>query len=517
MQKLKESFSKYISKTLWGAHFYVFAIILHLLISLPLACILNIWMDEASTLYTTQNGFLNAFQNAIADEKQAPLYFELLNLWRDINHSVIFARMLSVIFSVIAIKIFFDLTRKFFGEKETKFITLFFALHPVLIWASLEIRVYSLVILLSILLLKFFSDGFIEESEEKGRQQKYRIFYILMAIAALYTNYYLGFILAGNFCALLALKRFRVATAYFWQMLIVGFCALPLLWIIKQQLAVNTEGFQAQLSLIEDLRILWGHALTFVLPVGISLELEPTIVSIIRVWIARIGILLLIFLLIKNRLRGINDTKIIFFGAVISTVCTFFLVAYFLVGSDYIQIRHAASLFVPFILLAATLFVRFVPRKMQFVFALISIFLFSYSLYHQYSPLAKRGDWIRVARFIEANERSNQPIIIFRNFDALSLPYHYHGVNKILPDKNFFVWNNEEDPKSENALKKQIDFIISQIPPEAAEIWLATEDICQAKETSASCQPLQSYIEANYNVLKTQDFYKERVFLLQKK
>jgi hypothetical protein len=61
-------------------------IIFHLLIALPLAYILNIWVDEASSLYTTENGLLQAFRNVFADEKQAPLYFLLLSLWREINH-----------------------------------------------------------------------------------------------------------------------------------------------------------------------------------------------------------------------------------------------------------------------------------------------------------------------------------------------------------------------------------------------------------------------------------------------
>ena len=516
MQDSKGSFPKYISETLSESHFFVLLAFSHLLIVLPLAHVLNIWMDEASTLYTTQHGFFYAFQNAAADEKQAPFYFWILSLWRDVNHSVFFARIFSIIFNLAAIKLFFDLARRFFNEREAKFITVFFALHPVLIWASLEVRVYSLVILLSILLLKFFSAGFIEDSSEnKAAHSRNRVIYILTAIVALYTNYYLGFILAGNFCALLILKRFQAAAAYFWQMLIAALCALPLLLIIKQQLAANTGGFHENPSLIEGIRLLWGHALTFVLPAGLSFNLEPTVVSIIRVWTARLAILLLFFLLVKNRRRAI-DAKIILFGTVTITVCLFFLAAYFLTGSEYIQIRHAAPLFVACILFAASLFFKFIPPKIQLIFVFVFAFLFSYSLYNQYSPLAKRGDWIRVANFIEANEKPNQPIVIFQNFDALSLPYYYHGANKILPDKNFFAWDAEDDLKSENALRKQTDFIISQIPIDAAEIWVATEEICQNKETLTACQPLENYLEMNYKVLKTQDFYKERVRLLQK-
>ena len=73
------------------------------------------------------------------------------------------------------------------------------------------------------------------------------------------------------------------------------------------------------------------------------------------------------------------------------------------------------------------------------------------------------------------------------------------------------------DWSSENALKEQTEFVISEIPRDAAEIWLATEDACQDEETKAACRTLENFVEANYTVEQTKDFYKERVRLLRKK
>ena len=77
-------------------------IVCHLLIALPLAWYLNIWSDEASSLYSTES-VAGAFQNAATIERQAPLYFWLLSLWRALNGSIFFARLLSIVFSVAAI------------------------------------------------------------------------------------------------------------------------------------------------------------------------------------------------------------------------------------------------------------------------------------------------------------------------------------------------------------------------------------------------------------------------------
>ncbi|HEX9959981.1 MAG TPA: hypothetical protein VGB00_03560, partial [Pyrinomonadaceae bacterium] len=101
-------------------------ILAHLAVTLPLAFFLNVWMDEASTLYTTQNGFFRTFQTVFADEKQAPLYFLLLSLWRSLDGSIFFARLLSIVFSSLAIKLFCDSARKLFDEKPARLISLLF-------------------------------------------------------------------------------------------------------------------------------------------------------------------------------------------------------------------------------------------------------------------------------------------------------------------------------------------------------------------------------------------------------
>lgn len=512
--------------------FPLFLILAHLAVALPLAYFLNIWMDEASTLYTTQNGFFQTFQNVFADEKQAPLYFLLLSLWRTASGSVFFARLLSIVFSSLAVKFFYDLARKLFDENAARFVSVLFALHPFLIWASLEIRGYSLVISLSVLLLKLFTEGFLNRRDDANAERERRnaelqihhssfivhrsILFVLTAIIALYTNYYLGFLLVGCFAALLVLRKFKEARDYFLQMLVVGLAILPLLWIIKQQFAVNASGFQSSKSFIEGVKLIWNHALNLTFPTELSPQSESSIVSVVRIWLARFGVFLAAFLLAKNSFRQVNK-NILTFGAISSVVIVFLLFAYFLLGETYVALRHAAVLFVPLFLFAALLLSAILPRRSWIFFAVVFAFLYPYSVYKSYPQMAKRGDWIRVARFIEASEAPNQPIIVFQNYDALSLPYHYKGVNRILPDEKFFAWSFEANPSSEKALEKQIAFVISEIPPDADEIWLATEEICQHEETRIACQPLENFVEANYTIEKQKDFYLERVRLLRKK
>lgn len=503
--------------------FLFILIFAHLAVALPLAFYLNIWVDEASTLYTTQNGFFRAFNNLFNDEKQAPLYFLLMSLWRKINDSVFFARLFSMIWSALAIKVFFDLAREIWQDKTAFFVTAFFALHPFLFWASLEIRLYSLIILISTLLLKFFYQGFLNRRDAET-QRKTQIFYVITSIAALYTNYYLGFLLVGCLVALIVLRRWKEAKSYFLQMLMVGLAILPLLWIIGQQFSVRSVHFQAERWLAEGLSVFWNHFLTFVLPTEIFPSEEVSVFSIVRIWIIRIAVLAILIITIKNKGKNL-DEKVFAFGAISAVIVAFLLFVYFQLGHGYVEIRHAAVFFVPFVLFVASIFAGILPqrrrdaeeKKINYLvvpfIGLCAIF-FSYSLFTLYPNLAKRGDWARVAAFIEQRETPHQPVILFQTYDAIALPYHYKGTNRILPDEKFFAFDLEDEPGSAGSFRSQIDFVISKIPREAQEIWLLTNEKCAAKE---ACQPLENFIGANYTIVEEKNFYKEKVRLLRRK
>lgn len=496
-------------------------IVLHLAIVLPLAYYLNIWADEASTLHTTQNGFLTAFQHAAADERQAPLYFWIMSLWRGISGSIFFARVFSIICSLAAIKLFADLARRLFEPRSALLATAFFAMHPYLIWASLEIRVYSLVILLSLLILKLFFAVFVGEPDEQAAVSKRdHVYFLLTAIVALYTNYYLGFLLAGCFGALLLTKRWAAARSYLLVMIGAGLAFVPMVFGLISQYAANTSGYREERSMLIGLRYLWHHSLTFMLPAEVFPDEDLSTADILRVWSAR-AILLVVGIVAVWKRHSIS-ARTILLGAITLTVAAGLFVAYMLIGPLYIEVRHASVLFVPLILFTASflsdvfgdLEARPLGKLITVAGGLIVLVSFSYALLTLYPNGAKRGDWARVAEYIQHNETPGQPIIVFHTFDAMALPYHYQGVNTILPDERFFDFEVEATFGSADSLRRQTDFTVSKIPPGAAEIWLVTNDKCRVTD---ACQPLENFVDANYTVSKEQEFYREKVRLLKRK
>ena len=492
-------------------------VVLHAFIALPLAFSLNVWVDEASTLYTTANGLIAAFGSLFTDEKQAPLYFLLLSLWRSIDHSIFFARLFSVACSLLAIIAFSRLAGRIWDRRSALTLTALFAFHPFLFWASLEIRLYSFVILLTCLLFNFFIDGFLNDAADTGESSKHRsrtqILFAVTASTALYTNYYLGFPIIGGFAALLITKKWKAAKTYVLLMAAVGVSILPLFYIVSLQFADRVASFQETKSVAEALRIIWNHFLTFALPTEIYAPEDQTTISLVRLWIVRISIVGALIFFIKSKFRGL-DKNIAAFTAISAVSALFLIFVYFQLGSAYVEIRHAAVYFVSIFVLVGAIAVTLIPDRLRFLVLLLVLSFYGYSLISLYPWNVKRGDWENVAAYISYNESYRQPIVIFPVYETVALPQYYKGVNKILPDERKFAFFAEDAAGSAGRYERQIQFLISEIPAEASEIWLLTGDACTIGE---ACAPLEKFVAANYTVVQEKELYREKVRLLRKK
>lgn len=491
-------------------------ILLHLVVAMPFAIYLNIWTDEASSLYATQQGLSVAFQTAVIEQKQAPLYFWVLSIWRQLSESIFFARCLSLVCSIASIWLFARLADRLLTQKAAFLATAFFALHPFLLWAGLEIRVYSLMILLSLGLIYTFLDGFWEDLDAK-------IFpiarFAIVATIALYTNYYLGFMLVGFLIPLVIFRRWNCALKYLGTMAIVGLAFLPMALFVQAEMHARSSVFIEERSVITGIKLLWNHALTYLLPTEIFPTGTTSLPSIWRLWLVRALLVVIVGLVIVRRRLISKETVML--GAIVATILGFLLIAYFIVGSWLIAIRHASLLFPPLILVFASLLNdlvgegtndRRIFRIATPVFAMIVLAGFAYTTANLYPNFVKRGDWERVGRYIENNETPNQPIVVFHTYDALSLPYYYHGKNRILPDERYFEFDFGTPTPS--FVARRTEFTLSKMPLDAPEIWLLLNDECNM---AGICEAFEEFIAAKYDVVSEQRFYGQRVLLLRKK
>ncbi|MGA8098444.1 MAG: glycosyltransferase family 39 protein, partial [Candidatus Cybelea sp.] len=179
------------------------ALCANLAVTLPLAYILNLWQDEAYTLQTTGHGLAYAFHQALAFEQNAPLYFVFLAALRHLGTSIFFLRLPSVLCIAVAVALVPELARRYIPAIDAGLVTLVAAWNPFVIWAAVEMRVYALIIVLSALLLLTFFDAFLVRTPSKASAFAYAVCCIL----ALYTQYYLGFLIAAQALTLVLVHR----------------------------------------------------------------------------------------------------------------------------------------------------------------------------------------------------------------------------------------------------------------------------------------------------------------------
>lgn len=490
-------------------------IFLNLIISLYLATQLNIWVDEAYSLATTGKDISYALNQAIKFELQPPLYFLILNIWRSINNSIIWARLFSVFCITATIYLVPKLSQRYLKEIHPNWVMAFVAFNPFIFWAALEIRVYAFGTLLSALLLLLFYDGYLAENPHNKAQ----LWYIFVAILSLYTQYYLGFLLCANGCVILYFKRWHSLRNYVIAMTIVGIAFLPMLFYVKSQVSEHTQTVQINVSFFQAIKYFSRKA------IGLLFRAEwipdqqrdnlgfYIVISMVAITLG--------FQTYKNR-RFITNNDITLL--IINFVIAIFLITLILkIIGDLLNTRHIYLMYLPLVFMLYSLLrlVNVFGRKnlIRFlsIWTVITLIFNISSLYFIYKPMAKSGDYNRVASYLMAYEKPNQPILTFNSELALPLSHYYVGKNQIVPI-----------PKAENFIKFDLqDFVlydekeifesIAKIGSDGKNIWLFTDGICAYLNVNYNCEILDNFVTKYYTEKLQINFYRSSLKFLERK
>lgn len=506
----------------WGAilasqKVVLLLIILNLCITVPLSAKLNIWFDEAYALDTSSKDLGYAIHQAIHFEEQAPLYFMLLNIWRSFNSSIFFARLFSCLCISATIYIAVLISKKLFENIHPRWIATAIALNPFVIWAAVEIRLFAFSILLSAVALLLFFHGYLNPSP------RFRWLHAFVAIIALYTHYFLVFLFAAQAIALLCLNRRRDFLSYCLHMVAVGASFIPMLLLTFRQSsswsdnAVSTAS--SNFSIIENIRFSFASTLLYLLPAEIG-DSSPNSFRLLR-------LLFLLFLCSLAFLyrRSINSKHLGIWITTFSLSLIFFIlfeVFTYLGINDAVQhYRHTIPLLIPALFSVIAVFSLILcdrtRRNILLVWLSFTLLLNLTSIYLTYAPLAKHGDYIRVASYLMKNEIKSQPILVFNPEVEMALGHYYNGVNSLisLPEKERFETYDLDSLTLKN--EQQILDVLSKISDNYQSIWLVTDRGAIEDQPAyiRSYQVLDAFMNKHYSVQFNKDFYGSNVKMLQ--
>ena len=450
------------------------------------------WTDEEYTLATTAHGAAHAWRRAIDFEVQAPLYFTLLGLWRKLDGDVWFARAFSILSATALFATLPGLLRRVVPGRDSFWAAVAIAFNPFVVFMALDIRLYAFALLLTAIGFMAFDAGF-----ASGGSARARLAFVATGVVALYTQYFLVFVMIGYGVALAALRRWRRCREYVLVSCAIGVAALPLLAILHAQVGKSGETTATAAQLLRQTAL---HPwLEFVLPADPALDRYGG-----RYVYDAIALLLAVLVWRTSpRLTRRSLAALVCAG----TIEAIFIAVVLALRLD-LEPRHYVALFVPLVLAAYGVYAA-VDTKNRIagrVLAGTYLALTAFVLVRQYHAFAQMGDTKRVAAYLAAHAR---PGAIVAVFPADALPAYarqYRGTARLVPF-----------PKALPPDRFDVDAIDVRDEAEATaafarlryapQLWLVTMGSCADGRKEYGCDRVLAAVHAGARIRDEQHFY----------
>lgn len=183
----------------------------------------DFWFDEAFT-YNIAKLPLDQTILSILTDNNPPFYYLLMHFVQTIDQSQITLRLPSFISNLVSIYLIFKISKGYLNQKAAVVATSLFTLSPLAIYLSATARLHSITILLVIL------ESWLFLKLKNNPTIKTSIYFILVSILGIYTQYYfLLMIFAFSFYLLLHKTKLTLHN-WFRLLIIVGVLFLP--WLI---------------------------------------------------------------------------------------------------------------------------------------------------------------------------------------------------------------------------------------------------------------------------------------------
>ncbi|MBI5534542.1 MAG: glycosyltransferase family 39 protein [Deltaproteobacteria bacterium] len=417
---------------------------------------LPLWTDELYTLHTTADGPMIAAHKALSFELQPPVYFVIQALWRMVFPAPLAARVPSIVFGTAAVVVGAMLARTLMPELRARWPALVIACHPLVLWAGAEARCYALVMLIGAGIAYVFVRTHVQG------WQRGRLWMIAIAVLALYTQYYLGFLLAAAGLSLIVTGRYRQAGRYALEMLVVLVLFAPLALVARTQALAHASPasahpFALTTMLVETWRgvstlaigavaspwkletasapMLLRRLFRFALLAGVAAmvaQIPRASLARARSWIA--------LRLAHGTYKGLapenpRDLRALSIpGFLAALTASAFLFGWVLtsIASTPWDTRHWLGLVIPAVLLPLAIARAIGPRTAEAAIMVLLVGSVAASI-DSNRGLAKAGDSQRVARALEQSGAKGEPVLIVPADNVLSLSYYYSGPNRLVP------------------------------------------------------------------------------------
>jgi hypothetical protein len=490
-----------------------------LAIAVPLAIQVTVWRDEAYSLVTTARSLGFAASNAVGFERQAPLYFIVLWLWRVVCPAPEYARLLSVACIAATIPVAGAIARRLFPRMHPAWFAALIASSPVAWFAALEIRVYALALLLSSLLILTFLGAFVST----GSRRAPWLAFVAAAVASLYTYYYLGFLLSAGALALGFARRWNDLVRYGAALGVVAVLCLPILTWLPDQVRHPSAGAQVEKSAAEVIQDFGRRTEAYVIPANRLVDRldSETGIRVLR-WALRAGAVLALVLLLRGRRsapRHEDGTVLIAIWVLLAGVAIQFAVAGSVLGGHLIATRRYTDILViPALLGLMSLLGGFARPGVRAALLAALVAANVADLWCTYRPpLTRTGDGKRIAAYLMQRERPGQAVAVFPNENVLVLEHYYRGPNPVFGIPRPVSLDVFEPQRTAFDTEAEVLETLERRAPGRRELWLVREEIEEYLGVDYRTEVLDAVIEKYFRTVQRERFFESEVRLLQRR
>jgi mannosyltransferase len=224
----------------------------------------SIWLDEATSIKFANLNLFKIVEETSQNDTHPPLYYIVLHYWINLfGDSEFSTRFPSVIFGFLAIFMIYKIGSLIFDKEAGILSSLILALSVFHIHYSQEVRMYSLMTLLTLLSMYFFIRLL------KERSFIVSVCYLLSSILLIYTHSYGLFIIIAQNIYILTLfllsedvYRLSFKRWIFMQFILVGLFTPWMIILIKQILRVES-GLQLTWVQVPSIRSIKSTIFTY--------------------------------------------------------------------------------------------------------------------------------------------------------------------------------------------------------------------------------------------------------------
>lgn len=371
-------------------------------------------LDEAQSLWQSSHS-VSGIMKVVASDVHVPLHHVILHVWQQwFGNDVPIARDLSLIFFVLTIPAVYLLGNLCFSRSVSLFASIMVAVSPFLNWYGSEIRMYSLLTLLTVLNQYFFILIFKKHPVRRSTWLGFG----LTAVLGSFTHYFFALVLVVEVLFFLTHRRLfepktfrRLVTVA----VIIVILMSPWLYYVYSLRALGNS--QPNLSPPSTVN-LFNSFSQFVF--GFQDDHINTL--IVSLWPLSV---LLAFLALRRKNTILPDVRFFLMAAIVPVVVAF-LVSLFIVP---LFVTRYLIVSVPAMYLFLGWVISTYPRPLRRPIEVLVIMVMLAMLVQQIASAATpvKENFREAVNYLNVNADSRDVIVVSAPFTIYPVIYYYHG------------------------------------------------------------------------------------------